>query len=392
MSLVNWAAGYCAYSTALHFSGLGIAGARLRQPHGRPRNADRKDPVTLIRPVCGLDNFECETLASSFAIDYPDYEIIFCVARPDDPAMRTVRGLLEAHPERPAHLLIDDHRFSTNPKLNNLIKGWDAARHRWIVIADSNVFLPPDCIDRLLAAWRPDTGLVCSMPIGARPLTFWAEVECAFLNTMQARYQYVSESLGFGFAQGKTILFRRDIVDGAGGIRALAADDAEDAAATKLVRAAGLRVHLVKRPFEQPLGWRSAPEVWLRQMRWARLRRASFFWLYLPEIFVGSAFPSLAAGIAAAGHGLSIPVSVAVFLLVWFAAELALASAAGWHRSWRLAAALLVRDLLLPALWLGGLLGSQFTWRGNEITAGGDRRSRRVARGAIARIARAITG
>ena len=48
------------------------------------------------------------------------------------------------------------------------------------------------------------------MPIGARPHNFWAGLECAFLNTLQARYQYVSESLGFGFAQGKTMLFRRD--------------------------------------------------------------------------------------------------------------------------------------------------------------------------------------
>src|SRR5258707_10813766 len=166
-----------------------------------------------------------------------------------------------------ARQLIGDYRISINPKLNNVVKGWAAARHDWIVIADSNLLMPRDYIQRLLARWQPDTGLVCSTPIGARPGNFWAELECAFLNTLQARWQYVGASLGFGFAQGKTMLFRRDLVERGGGIAALGAEPAEDAAATKLIRGQGLNVHLVDNPFEQPLGRRSAAEGWSRQLR-----------------------------------------------------------------------------------------------------------------------------
>lgn len=215
------------------------------------------------------------------------------------------------------------------------------------------------------------------MPIGARPHNFWAELECAFLNTLQARYQYVSESLGFGFAQGKTMLFRRDLVERAGGIRTLAADDAEDAATTKMVRAAGLNVHLVDRPFDQPLGWRTAAQVWSRQLRWARLRRVSFRWLFLPEIFVGSTLPAVAAAIAASAYGVSIPAAVSTVLASWIGAEMALAAYAGWHCSWRMPVALLIRDLLLPVLWIGALVGSDFVWRGNPMRA--ERVSRRQA-------------
>ncbi len=351
MSLANWAAGFCAASTAIHL--LSVLAAALRL-HRRPAAAESQaEPaVSLLRPVCGIDNFAAQTLASSFDLDYPDYEIIFCVAQPDDPAVPLLQDLIDDHPEIPSQLLIGDDQISRNPKLNNIIKGWDAARHQWIVAADSNVLMPPDYIRRLLARWRPDTGAVCSMPIGARPHNFWAEIECAFLNTLQARYQYVSESLGFGFAQGKTMLFHRDLVDRAGGIRALAAEDAEDAATTKMVRAARRKVHLVDKPFEQPLGWRSAMQVWSRQLRWARLRRVTFRWLFLPEIFVGSALPAVAA-----------------VLTIWIAAEMALAAYAGWHRSLRLPIALLLRDLLLPALWIGALIGSGFVWRGNAMTA-----------------------
>src|SRR5690606_15027840 len=147
-------------------------------------------------------------------------------------------------------------------------------------------------VQRLLARWRPDSGLVASPPVGCDPLGFAAELECAFLNTHQARWQYAADSLGFGFAQGKTMLWRRADLDRAGGIGALAGEVAEDAAATKLVRHAGRRVHLVDAPFGQPLGRRRLREVWHRQLRWARLRRASFPWYFLPEILSGALPPA----------------------------------------------------------------------------------------------------
>jgi ceramide glucosyltransferase len=76
---------------------------------------------------------------------------------------------------------------------------------------------------------------------------------------------------------------------------------------------------------------------------------------------------------------LSVPLSIILLLVVWFGAERALAESAGWHRSLGMAAALLVRDLLLPALWIGALLRTDFVWRGNEMTAGGPHRRRNIA-------------
>src|SRR5579871_964213 len=189
----------------------------LTAPVGSP-------PVSLVRPVCGLENYIEETLGSAFAVDYPNYEIIFCVASAQDAVVPVVRRLIAAHPHVPARLLIGNEKISDNPKLNNVYKGWRAAAHDWIVLADSNVFMPPDYIQRLMSAWRSDTGLVCSPPIGCRPDGFWAEIECAFLNTYQARFQYSADTFGRGFAQGKSMLWRRSILDGAGGIRALASE------------------------------------------------------------------------------------------------------------------------------------------------------------------------
>ena len=366
MFLSELASGFGALATFVQLASVSVAAWRCRR--GAAAEPASLPPVSVLRPVSGRENFLAETLGSSFRLDFPDYEILFCAARQDDPAAAIVRRLIADNPGVPARLLIGEDGISANPKLGNLVKGWDAARHEWIIIADSNVLLPPDFVQRMLAAWRSDSGAVCSMPIGARPENFWAELECAFLNTLQARFQYVSEAFGWGFAQGKAMLFRRDIVERAGGIRALAAETAEDAATTKLVRTAGLKVHLVDKPFEQPLGSRGAREVWARQLRWARLRRVSFPLLFLPEALVGSALPTATLVIALWGHG---PAATAMILLpaLWVASEAAMARAVGWRFTPRTALAVLLRDMLLPVLWIAAWLGADYVWRGNHITA-----------------------
>jgi ceramide glucosyltransferase len=275
--------------------------------------------------------------------------------------------LIAENPGARAKLLIGDERVSPNPKLNNVLKGWRAAEHVWIIIADSNVLMTRDYIERLFASWRPDTGLVASPPIGCRPHGFWAEIECAFLNTYQARWQYLVDSFGWGFAQGKTMLWRRADLDRAGGIEALAKEVAEDAAATKIVRDAGLKVRLIDRPLAQPLGRRSAAEVWNRQLRWARLRRASFMLYFLPEILSGGVLPMIAVAILANAFDLPLVLSVGTFGAFWYGAEMVLAAAAGWHVPKLYPLYGLTRDLLLPALFVSALQGSDFVWRGNEM-------------------------
>jgi ceramide glucosyltransferase len=361
------AAIFCILLTAVQTTSIAIAIVRLRWKTQYPPSSAQHPPVSLVRPLCGIDNYVAETLRSTFELDYPCYEILFCVGRASDPVLPLVKRLIVAHPNVSARLLIGDDRVSTNPKLNNVVKGWRAASHPWIVIADSNVLMPRDYIQRLFASWRADTGLVASPPIGARPDGFWAEIECAFLNTYQARWQYIVDSFGRGFAQGKTMLWRREDLERAGGIEALGKEVAEDAAATKIVRGAGLKVRLVDRPLAQPLGRRSASEVWHRQLRWARLRRASFFMYFLPEIVSGGVLPISCAAILASAFGWPALLCAAGFGAIWYGGEMALAAAAGWHVSPLHPLYGLLRDLMLPALFVGALRGNDFIWRGNAM-------------------------
>jgi ceramide glucosyltransferase len=358
---------FCIVTTAFHLASIFAAIVRLR-PSARRKPLPRHfPPITLVRPLCGLDNHAADTLRSTFALDDPRTEVLFCVASAKDPAVAVIEALMAEHPDVRARLLVGDERISSNPKLNNMVKGYRAAAHDWIVFTDSNVLMPSDYIQRLFMAWRADTGLVASPPVGCRPQGFWAKLECAFLNTHQARWQYFAEACGHGFAQGKTMMWRRADLDRAGGIRALAAEPAEDAATTKLVRAAGLKVHLVDAPFEQPLGRRSAAEVWNRQARWTRLRRASFISYFAPEIFSGAVLPFLAAAYVVTASGLPLLASVGAMALVWYGSEMLLAAVAGWYLPALYPLHAFTRDLLLPVLWINAWRGDGFVWRGHEM-------------------------
>lgn len=360
-------AAFVIFALTVHLGTIGLALWRLR----RPATARGAAPfVCLLRPVCGLDRFDEETLTTSFRQDYPDYEVIFCCASAHDPVVGLVNRLIAQNPQVRARLFVGETPISANPKLNNVARGWHETDAPIICMTDSNVALPPDYLRQVVGSFRADTGLVSAPPLGIRAQGFWAALECAFLNTFQARFQLAADAAGNGFAQGKTLCWRRDVAEAGGGLPALGRELAEDVAATKLVRAQGLKVRLAPAPYPQPIGSRTLAQVWSRQLRWARVRRAGFLWLYLPEIATGFLPPFLALAMLAV-MGTVPPTALPGFALLWFGAEWAMARAAGWPARGVDLAAMVGRDLMLPALWLWSWRARGFVWRGNAMDTDG---------------------
>ena len=155
MSITIWVVGaYCILATAAHIGSILIVARRCRKRrpafrlggktalgvlgltrflrrrglhYGKERLggvAPDVPGVSLVRPVCGLENHIEDTLRSAFDLDYPRYEIIFCTAAANDSALPLVRRLIADHPHVPARLLIGNDSISENPKLNNVCKGW----------------------------------------------------------------------------------------------------------------------------------------------------------------------------------------------------------------------------------------------------------------------------
>ncbi len=103
----------------------------------------------------------------------------------------------------------------------------------------------------------------------------------------------------------------------------------------------------MNQPFQQPLGARRWRDVWARQVRWARLRRATFALYFAPEVLTSSLFTLGAAAFAAPELGLDVAGAVALAALAWYGVEAALTRAAG-SLSWSSAPAWIARDFLLP--------------------------------------------
>jgi ceramide glucosyltransferase len=103
-------------------------------------------------------------------------------------------------------------------------------------------------------------------------------------------------------------------------------------------------------------------------MRWARLRRHTFMPFFLPELLGGGISPLAACAIVAVANDWPVAGTLVAFAALWYGAELALAAAADWHRSWRSPAAWVIRDLLIPVLWVASWIGNEFEWRGNPMT------------------------
>ena len=152
----------------------------------------------------------------------------------------------------------------------------------------------------------------------------------------------------------------------------LESEVAEDAAATRLVRAHGLKVRLTRRPFEQPLGRRRCAEVWHRNLRWAQLRKRAYPIPFLLEPAM-TVLPVLALG-AAVAETLGAPLLPLLLLtsLVWYGSEALLARLANWPWSARFFVAAIVRDVLALAIWLVAWFRTRYAWRGEVVELDSD--------------------
>jgi ceramide glucosyltransferase len=293
--------------------------------------------------------------------------VIFCVAREDDPVIPLVRSLMRDYSDVAASLLIGESRISSNPKLNNMAKGWMAARYDTVVFADSNLLLTSGYCAQVCACFAPGVMIVSSPPVGSAPDGFWGEMECAMLNTHAARWQYAAAEIDLCFAQGKTLAFRKSLSP-ANLMVLLGEEPAEDAAATKLAKSRGEKIALVAPAYSHPVGPRSLRSVWKRHSRWAKLRRATFPLMFSAEILTGI-LPVLAALVHVAW---TLDIASANFflpaLLLWYLPEAWLAWRLGWTLGPLSPFAWLVRDCLMPLIYATAWLSDEFVWNGHRMS------------------------
>ena len=325
-------------------------------------------PVSVLRPLHGMDEGLEENLRSCFAQDYPEFELIFAVHHADDPAVpvfEKVRAEFPAGP--PARLVITGESPGPNAKAFSLQRLTDEARHDLLVMSDSDVRARPGML-RVLAAEFQDSsvGLITCPYRAVAGRSLWSRLEAAGMNTEFAGGVLVARLLeGMKFALGPTIAARREVIERAGGFRQLGEFLAEDFVLGQRAAERGYRVLLSSWVIEHHIGSQAFTPNLRHRLRWARSTRRS-----RPAGYWGQVFTN--------------PLPLALLLCViqpqtWplLLVAAAFRAASAWATAIRVLGSPLTADdwLLLPfqdllsfCIWIAGFFGNSVHWRGRRCS------------------------
>jgi ceramide glucosyltransferase len=314
--------------------------------------------VTVLKPLCGPEPRLEANLATFCAQEYPRYQLVFGVRDPFDPAIAVVESLKQRFPQADIALVIDPRIHGSNLKVSNLINMMEAARHPWLVLADSDIAVEPDYLARVTTPLLdPGVGIVTCLYHGRALGGFWTRLGALFIDTWFAPSVRVASSGGSSaFAFGATIALRRDTLDAIGGFETLKDRLADDYRLGELTRTLGLRTVLSEVEVSTDVTEDSLPALWSRERRWMQTIR-SLNPLGYAFSFVTFTLPMLALGLWLAPTGFN-----AAAALLGACARLGLHRREPWY-----AAGAPLRDCLLLAEWLSAFAGSTTRWRRHRL-------------------------
>ncbi len=263
-------------ATLLALAGVGqaIAGflsvRRFAADSGLPEG--ELPAITLLKPLHGDEPLLEAALASVCAQDYPQFQVVFGVQNPDDAAIAVVRRLQSRFPDRAIDLVINPAQHGANRKIGNLINMLQAARHDYLVIADSDLHCAPDYLRRVAAEFAgPNVGLVTTLYAGlAANHSVAARLGASAINHSFLPGALMSRDLGREDCLGATMALRRETLARIGGLEALVAHLADDNVLGQLVRGLGLRIRIAATVPATTVPEASLGALYLHELRWSR--------------------------------------------------------------------------------------------------------------------------
>ena len=230
--------------------------AAVRYRGVRPPELRTGAPISVLKPLAGLDDGLEANLGSFFEQNYPGFEILFAVRSPDDPAIAVVERLRARYPGVPSRLMVVGEPPYPNAKVYSLDRMLAAAEHDLLVMADSDIRATPDMLATIAAEFQDERLGLATCPYRAVPgRSFWSTLEAIGLNTEFIGGVLVARMLdGMKFALGPTIAARRETLDRIGGFDAVKDYLAEDFVMGKLASEHGYGVILSSYAIEHRIG------------------------------------------------------------------------------------------------------------------------------------------
>jgi ceramide glucosyltransferase len=330
-------------------------------------------PVSLLKPIHGVDFDSPANFASFCTQNYPEHEILFCVNEMQDPAVPILQQTIRNFPERSIRILSGAPKIGSNQKVNNLILLARQAKHEIIVQSDGDVRVSPDYLKNVVAQFADkNVGVVSCFYRGVAEKNFWAELEAVgaasdfFAGALVANLPgSVTFALGASVATTKTWLAK------IGGYEALADLLADDYEIGNRVHRAGGKVLLSREAVWTMYPAQTLKGFWEHQVRWARtvrlVRPASFFGLVVTHglpwsVLAAAVAPSVQVSAGFLGAYLVLRLLMAWVVGVWGVGDEVLR-----RKLWLVP----VRDAIHFAVWLAGFTSNRVMWGGVEYAIEG---------------------
>jgi ceramide glucosyltransferase len=326
-------------------------------------------PVSILKALKGIDPEIYESFRSHCLQDYPEYEIIFGVSDPNDPAIESVKALEREFPDRRIHLMVSPKILGANVKVSNLAQMLAEARYDCLIVNDSDIRVEPDYLRRVTAPLADSrVGMVTCLYRGVASATLGSRLEALGITDFCAGV-LVARQLegGIRFGLGSTLAFRRAELEKIGGFTSFVDHLADDYELGEHIATLGLTVKLSDVVVETYLPSYRLREFFAHQLRWARGVRDARAGGYVGLVFTFGLMWALLALTASRG-ALWAWTGLAITLFLRFAVALVVGKEVLKDRQLMKDAWLIpLRDLLAVVVWIVSLGGHTVTWRGDRF-------------------------
>lgn len=343
---------------------------RERKAGENDRPAQPSPPITILKPLKGTDPEIYESFRSHCLQDYPQYEIIFGVNDPNDPAIESVKALQGEFPDRRIELVVSPKILGANVKVSNLAQMLLEARYDHLIVNDSDIRVSPDYLRRVTAPLADSRiGMVTCLYRGVAGATLGSRLEALGICTDFCPSVLAARKLegGIRFGLGSTLAFRRNELEKIGGFNSFVDYLADDYELGKRIANLGLTVNLSDVVVETYLPPYRLREFFAHQLRWARGVRDARAGGYLGLVFTFGFVWALLA-LAASRGALWAWIGLAVTLLLRITTALTAGRGVLKDRQvlkdiWLIP----LRDLIAVVVWIVSLAGHTVTWRGDRF-------------------------
>lgn len=354
---------------SLVYSLLSIVAAK-RYLSVRPPALHTPEPVSILKPLAGLDLDLESNLRTFFQQDYPRYEILFAVRNAEDPAAEVADKLRREFSNVPSRLLITGDPPYPNAKVFSLEQMMAVASNDLLVMSDSDIRVTPLLLRNVAAEFQDARLGVATCPYRAVPgRSLWSHLEATGMNTDFWAGALVARMIeGVRFAVGPTIAARRRVLESLGGFDRFKDYLAEDFVMGKFAAEAGHHVILSSYVVEHHIGSAKLLQNVAHRLRWARSTRRSRPAGYIGQLFT---MPLPWALLLCAIRPAWWPLLLFAFLLRALAAYVVSAQVLGARINWLF---LPVEDLMGFVFWIAGFFGNTILWRGRHYRLSRDGR------------------